>query len=84
MNKLHLDRALNFMDATEYARFKHTISANYDPQSTRGGRPSGNTGDLEDFASLVTLHIQEYTQQEESTGQRVFGEKLKSKLETLD
>jgi hypothetical protein len=83
MNKLHLDRALNFMDATEYARFKHTISANYEPQSTRG-RPSGNTGGLEDFASLVTLRIQEYTQQEESTGQRVFGEKLKSKLETLD
>jgi len=31
LNRLHLDRALQHLNATEYAQFKHTISANYEP-----------------------------------------------------
>jgi hypothetical protein len=67
------------MEPFEYARFKHTIG---DVNHTSS--PGANNSPAEDFTHLVTRRVAEFVDQEESTAQRQFGERLKSKLEHLD
>lgn len=76
LNRLHLERALEHVDAFEYARFRHTLGSS-DPGSTNGKKS-------EDFGNIVTMKVAEYMAQEESNSMRQFGVKLKERLEHLD
>ena len=78
LNRLHLERALNYMDPKEYARFKTTIGLPDPGVQVKKNAP------IQDFGFLVTRKVNEFIQQEESTSMKNFGEKLKSKLEQLD
>jgi hypothetical protein len=78
MNRMHLERALDHVDAFEYARFKHTLG------SSDAGGSGGAAKKAEDFGMIVTMRVAEYLTQEESNSMRQYGEKLKDKLEQLD
>lgn len=80
LNRLHLDRALGYLEPREYARFRHTVG-NPEP-AVPGGKAASVKN--EDFGMLVTKRVAEYIEQEESTSQRAFGEKLRHRLEELD
>lgn len=75
LNRLHLERALQNVDAFEYARFRHTLGAMDPANAQKKG---------EDFGMIVTMRVSEYLTQEQSNSMRHFGEKLKERLEQLD
>jgi hypothetical protein len=78
MNKPHLERALDYMDEYEYARFKCTIGqADPGVSVNKKHRP-------EEFGPLVTRRLNELIQQEDNQAMKAFGEKLKTALEDLD
>lgn len=54
LNKLHLERALNYMDAKEYGRFRTTLGLP-DP-----GVPVKKSAPAPDFGTFVTKRVNEF------------------------
>lgn len=53
MNRLHLERALEFLDPREYARFRHSLG---------GSDPGVSSRKAEDFGKIVTMRLNDYIQ----------------------
>lgn len=64
LNKLHLERALNYMDPREYGRFRTTLGM-ADP-----GVPGKKSAPAPDFGAFVTKRVNEFVNQEESNSMR--------------